>query len=236
MRRPLHTLRSLLITAVALPLAFASPAHAIFGIGDIVLDPTNLAQNALTATRSFQQIQNQITMLQNQARNLIQQGLYLGPDMERTLSEITRLQHQARGLTFRIDEIERVFESHFPDAFEGWSRTEQAQIAGAQQDAAIMAYRDSVRMQAQIVQTIEQDQRQLASLMRASQTSVGELSAMQAGNQLTALSAKQTMQMQTLMAAQYRAQAIERSRVLYAEQAGAARHDAFMGRASGVGG
>lgn len=236
MRRPLHTLRSLLITTIAIPLAVASPAHAIFGIGDIVLDPTNLAQNALTATRSFQQIQNQITMLQNQAKNLIRQGLYLGPDMERTLSEITRLQHQARGLTFRIDEIERVFESHFPHAYEGWSRTEQAQIADAQQNAAIMAYRDSVRMQAQIVQTIEQDQRKLATLMRASQSSVGELSAMQAGNQLTALSAKQTMQMQTLMAAQYRAQAIERSRALYAEQAGAARHDAFMGRASGVGG
>ncbi|MGB6230511.1 MAG: P-type conjugative transfer protein TrbJ [Litorimonas sp.] len=214
----------------------ASPANAIFGIGDIVLDPTNLAQNALTATRSFQQIQNQITMLQNQARSLIQQGVYVGSDLDRTLSEITRLQHQARGLTYRIDEIERVFESHFPDAHADWSLTEQAQIADAQQDAAIMAYRDSVRMQAQIIQTIEQDRRQLAALMSASQGSVGELSAVQAGNQLTALSAKQSMQMQTLMAAQYRADAIERSRTLYAEQAGAARHDAFMGRRAGSGG
>ena len=108
--------------------------------------------------------------------------------------------------------------------------TEQAQIADAQQDAAIMAFRDSIQMQAQITEAVEQDSRQLNVLMNASQGSAGELSAVQAGNQITALSAKQTMQMQTLMAAQYRAEAIERSRALYAEQAGAARHEAFMGR------
>ena len=83
-------------------------------------------------------------------------------------------------------------------------------------------------MQAQITQAVEQDSRQLNVLMNASQGSAGELSAVQAGNQITALSAKQSMQMQTLMAAQYRAEAIERSRALYAEQAGAARHEAFI--------
>ncbi|MEM7730167.1 MAG: P-type conjugative transfer protein TrbJ [Pseudomonadota bacterium] len=229
MSRLTPCVRAGLATALFIPLAFAAPAQAFLGSG-IVFDPTNLVQNALTATRTLQQINNQIRMLQNQAKSLIRQGLYLGPDMERTLSEVTRLQHAARGLTFRIDEIERVFESHFPDAYADWSATEQAQIADAQQDAAIMAYRDSVRMQAQMMETIQSDQRQLMQLLSASQSSVGELSVLQAGNQLVALSAKQTMQMQTLMASQYRAQAIERSRNLYAEQAGAARHAAFMGR------
>ncbi|GLQ23850.1 MAG: P-type conjugative transfer protein TrbJ [Litorimonas sp.] len=236
MRRAFKTLRQALLAAVVLPLAFAAPAHAIFGIGDIVLDPTNLAQNVLTATRSFQQVQQQIVMLQNQAKHLIRQGVYLGPDLDRTLAEINRLQHEARGLTYRIDQIETAFEHHFPDAYANWSVTEQAQIADAQQDAAIMAYRDSIRMQAQISGAIERDGRNLETLLSASQSAPGELSAMQAGNQITALSAKQSMQMQSLMAAQYRADAIERSRALYAEQVGTARHDAFMGRVSGMGG
>lgn len=230
MRRTLKKLRFLAVTAAAVPMIFAAPAHAIFGLGDIVIDPTNLVQNALTATRTLQQVTDQARMLRNQVTQMTRLGVYVGEDLERTLSEITRLTHQARGLTYRIDEIERVFETHFPDAYANWSATEQAQIADAQQEAAIMAFRDSVRMQAQIVGAIEQDSRQLNVLMNASRTSVGALSAVQAGNQITALSTKQTMQMQTLMASQYRAEAIERSRALYKEQAGAARHEAFMGR------
>jgi P-type conjugative transfer protein TrbJ len=230
MRRTLKTLRHLVLSAAMIPLVFAAPAHAIFGIGDVVLDPANLIQNVLTATRSFQQINNQIRMLQNQARQLIQQGISVGPDLDRTLSEINRLTHHGRGLTYRIDEIERAFEHHFPDAYANWSTTQQAQIADAQQDAAIMAYRDSVRMQAQIVQSIERDTYHLETLLTASQGSRGELSAVQAGNQIIAVSAKQSMQMQQMMAAPYRAQSIERSRALYLEQAGSARHNTFMGR------
>src|SRR5690606_14428621 len=42
----------------------ASPAYAQFG--GIVYDPTNYAQNVLTAARSLQQINNQIQQIQNQ--------------------------------------------------------------------------------------------------------------------------------------------------------------------------
>ena len=230
MRRTLKTLRNILMTAVVMPLAFSTPAHAIFGFGDIVIDPTNLIQNVLTATRTLQQVQIQIQSLKNQAQHLVSQGFDVSGDLNQTLNEITRLTNEARALTYRIDQIERAFESHFPDAYADWSVTEQAQIADAQQDAAREAYRDSVMMQAQIVEAVQADARNLDNLIFASQTSAGELSAMQAGNQITALSAKQTMQMQEMMASQYRAQAIERSRAIYQEQAGAARHESFMGR------
>jgi hypothetical protein len=52
----------------------ATPAHAQFGFGGIVFDPSNYAQNVLTAARSLQQITNQITSLQNQAQSLINQA------------------------------------------------------------------------------------------------------------------------------------------------------------------
>ena len=229
MRFSLKSLRSFLLTAAVLPMVFAAPANAFLGSG-IVLDPSNLIQNAMTATRTLQQVTAQATMLRNQITQMTQLGIYVGSDLDRMLGELNRLQHQARGLSFRIDEIERVFEQQFPDAFADWSTTEQAQIADAQQDASIMAFRDSVRMQAQIAEAIEEDGHQLQTLMNASRGAQGDLAVAQAGNQLTALSAKQSMQMQTLMAAQYRAEAIERSRQLYMEQAGTARHDAFMGR------
>jgi len=236
MFRALKPLRHLLVSAAMLPFVFAVPAHAIFGIGDIVLDPSNLAQNVMTATRTLQQVNNQIRMLQNQARHLIEQGLYVGDDLTRTLGEISRLTNEARGLTYRIEYIEQAFQSHFPDAYADWSTTQVAQIADAQRDASRDAYRDTVMMQAQIVQTVQQDTRHLETLVRASQSAPGDLSATQAGNQIAALSAKQSMQMQELMAAQFRAEAIDRSRTLYKEDAARARHAAFMGRNTGLGG
>ncbi|MBB4629901.1 P-type conjugative transfer protein TrbJ, partial [Paracoccus denitrificans] len=59
-----------LAVALAIPLALApvltTPAHAFFGgFGRIVYDPTNHAENLLTAARSLEQINNQIASLQN---------------------------------------------------------------------------------------------------------------------------------------------------------------------------
>ena len=40
MRRTFKKLRSLVLSAAIIPMIFATPAHAIFGFGDIVIDPT----------------------------------------------------------------------------------------------------------------------------------------------------------------------------------------------------
>ena len=68
---------SVLALTLAMPVALspmlASPAHA-FGFGRIVYDPTNYAQNLLTAARTLEQINHQITSLQNEAQMLINQA------------------------------------------------------------------------------------------------------------------------------------------------------------------
>lgn len=65
-------------TLLAAPLAVSpmltAPAYAQFGFGGIVYDPTNYAQNVLTAARTLQQVNQQITQLQNEAQMLINQA------------------------------------------------------------------------------------------------------------------------------------------------------------------
>ena len=51
--------------ALSLTLA-AAPAHAQW----TVFDPSNFSQNVLTAARTLQQINNQITSLQNEAQGV----------------------------------------------------------------------------------------------------------------------------------------------------------------------
>src|SRR3546814_2274699 len=61
--------RALMATSIATSLVsgtmIATPAQAQFG--GIVYDPTNYAQNVLTAARPLQQINNHIQQIQNQA-------------------------------------------------------------------------------------------------------------------------------------------------------------------------
>ncbi|MDY6861250.1 MAG: P-type conjugative transfer protein TrbJ, partial [Pseudomonadota bacterium] len=54
----------------AVPLLLPQPASAAW----IVYDPSNYAQNLLTAARTLEQINNQITSLQNEAQMLINQA------------------------------------------------------------------------------------------------------------------------------------------------------------------
>ena len=63
-----------LTTAYALAIGTVQPAHELFGIGDIVLDLTNLMQNTMTAARTLEQINNKIKQLQNEAQMLINQA------------------------------------------------------------------------------------------------------------------------------------------------------------------
>src|SRR3546814_18932251 len=68
-------LRRAMIAGVAMiaVAGVSAPASAQF-FGGIVYDPTNYAQNVLTAARSLQQINHQIQSLQNEASSLINQA------------------------------------------------------------------------------------------------------------------------------------------------------------------
>ena len=63
----------------------------------------------------------------------------------------------------------------------------------------------------------------------ASQNATGNLAVSQATNQLIALSTKQQLQIQSLMAAQYRATALDQARNAEAEQDGQTQFQTFLG-------
>ncbi len=221
------------------PLTIAPPAHAIFGVGDIVIDPTNLAQNILTAARSLEQINNQIeqlqneaAMLKNQAEDLLSLDIDVSAELKRIMDDIFRLTEEAEAISYKVEETERVFKTHYPKEYEDWSSTEMAEAAEWQWETSRAAYQDTLVMQSRIVQAVKIDTDVLDDLVGASQSATGNLAVQQAGNQLTALGIKQDMQLQQLMATQYRAEALERARRLQIEQESKVRQSRFMSGAA----
>lgn len=219
--------------SLGMGLLTSTPAHAQI----TVFDPTNYSQTLLTAARSLQQINNQIQSLQNEATMLINQAKNLTridfPQLQQitsTLQQIDRLMGQAQGISFRVDGIEEQYRKLFPQQFDAaLNRDARVTAAKARLDASMGAYRQTMSIQAQVVTNVQADAQTLSELVGKSQGAEGALQAQQATNQLLALTAKQQFQIQNLMAAQYRAQAIEEARRTQAEIDGRAATRKFLG-------
>ncbi|GGC04670.1 conjugal transfer protein TrbJ [Novosphingobium endophyticum] len=187
------------------------PAHAF-----VVFDPSNYGQNLLTAARTLQQINNQIRSLQNEAQSLINQAKNLEtigfPELEaitQTLQQVDVLMGQAQGIRFRIASLDEQYRRLYPEGFDKALSLEGHVLAARERlETAMAAYRRTMGVQAQIVENVAADARILDAIAARSQNARGALQVGQATNQLLALTAKQQFQIQQLMAAQYRADAV----------------------------
>ena len=193
-----------------------SPAHAQI----TVFDPGNYSQNILTAARTLQQINNQIQSLQNEAQMLINQARNLSridfPELQEIttrLQAIDRLMGQAQGIDFQLGGLDDQFRELFPRQFNAaLTGDQQVQNARLRLDTAMAAFRQTMGVQAQVAENVAADAQTLSALAAKSQGAEGSLQAQQATNQLLALVAKQQLQIQNLMAAQYRAETTEAAR------------------------
>jgi P-type conjugative transfer protein TrbJ len=210
----------------------STPAQAI-----VVFDPNNYSQNLLTAARTLQQINNQIQSLQNEANMLINQAKNLTridfPELQaltQTLQQIDRLMGQAQGIRLQVSGLDQQFRQLFPQSFgQALRLNDQVIAARGRLDTAMTAYQHTMTVQAQVAENVQADAQTLASIVAKSQGAEGALQAQQATNQLLALSAKQQFQIQNMMAAQYRAETIERAREAQAQIDAQAATTKFLG-------
>ena len=230
--------RRLFILFVCFSLAFlpARSAYAVLGVGDIVFDPTNLAQNVLTAARTLEMINNQIKQLTNEAQMLVNQAQNLAnlpfsvrAQIQARLNQIQALIQSAKGVAYTITATQNYYATNYPDDYSAFTNLEMIVHARARWQAAKDAFEDALVMHAQIAEIVTQDAATLDELVTQSQSAIGNLQAQQAGNQLLALNTKQSLQTQQLMATQYRAEALERSRTVAIEEAARVRRQRFIG-------
>ncbi len=218
---------------------YAPPAEAVFGVGDIVIDPTNLVQNIITALNTLEQINNQITQLQNEAQMLINQAEDLASldtnsldDLVRILEEIDALIREGDEITYEVGESEKRYEEMYPESYEDLTNEDLVVRATDHWKLSRRAFGNAIRVQSSIVTSIADARGTLDTLVAESQGASGNLAVNQAGNQLLALSVEQQMQMQTLMASHYRMLSVEEARRAAIEEQARERHQRFRGDGS----
>lgn len=217
----------------------AAPASAQIA----VFDGSNYAQNLLQAARALNQVNNQIkslqneaTMLQNMAKNLKKLDFPQLAKLSSAMSEINQLMSQAQGIQFKVAGLDQQIQKLFPGLLEkALTGDQRLASARAQLDAATAAYKQAMSVQAQIAESVRTDASSLDEIARSSQNAEGALQAQQAANQLLSLSIKQQLQLENLMASEFREAAIDRARRSQAEADGRALTVRFL-RGAGTSG
>ena len=216
-------------------LIVSAPVHAV-----IVFDPSNYAQNVMTAANTLRQINNQIVSLQNQAQMLINQARNLASlpfsalqQLQQSVQRTQQLLQQAQKIAYDVRQIDQAFRTTYAPA--NASASDQSLIAGAQQrwQTSVAALQDALKVQAGVVGNIDTNRTQMSALVSSSQGATGALQATQAGNQLLALQAQQLADLTATVAAQGRAQSLEAAQRVAAQDQGKEQLRRFLAPGSG---
>jgi P-type conjugative transfer protein TrbJ len=205
--RSLASLSRRLVAVMALILIAASSA---WGYGSIVLDPTNLIQNTLSALKAIESVINEVQMIANQVKqieNLVQNTRsYAGVWDQEALPRLMRLGQiieQEQAIAYAMAGMDRVFRERYPGyrpitdwaaAYDQWTRTTLDTMRGTL--AAVRLHSDD----------FADEQRRIQTLTALSDSAEGRMQAIQAGNMLAAEQIQQLTKLRQLMMAQINAQ------------------------------
>ena len=179
-----------------------------------VFDPSNYAQNVMTAARSLQQVNNQIRSLENQATSLINQAKNLASlpystlvTIQNSIAQTQQLLNQAQRIAYSVTQIDQAFT---PLLSAGLRRLTQQHPADRRRpDPLDQCAGRLPGRPACPGRRGEQHHRHPipdgTGLVTASQGASGALQASQSGNQLLAVIARELADVTALLAAQGRA-------------------------------
>jgi type IV secretion system protein TrbJ len=227
--------RGLVGVVVSMLAIFTTTCSSADGL--VVFDPLNYNQSILSAMRSLQQINIQITsltrqtqMLINSTKNITSAPGTIATQLRANVDEITRLMSQARGLTFQVSITANQFQSAYPLQYSSGISVERLQQdANSRRNNTYAAFNQALLVQSQSVESLNSDGASLSTVMGRSSTAIGGLQAQQASNELLGLQVKQNMQTQALMATQARASALRDAQQLASEAEAVERFTQFIG-------
>jgi P-type conjugative transfer protein TrbJ len=229
------------VTGLALIALITVPAQAQFGFGGIVFDPTNYAQNVLTAARELQQVNNELQSLQNQATSLVNQARNLTSlpysslsALDQSILQTEQLLTQAQRIAYNVSTIDQAFTQTYPASYPA-STSSQQLMADAQTrwQNSLAGFQDAMHVQAGAVQNLDSTHTQIDALINSSQSATGALQATQSGNQLVALETKQLADLTAVLAAIARAQSLEGARSVESEEQAVAQTNNFLNYGTG---
>jgi len=219
-----HATNPVILFALVVSLGVSTPAIALFGVGDIVFDPTNTANTLVSSledvAQTLKQVEQYGTQLQqyeNQLKNTVAPAAYVWDQANSTMNQ---LRGATDTLSYYKQQVGSVdgYLSKFQDAnyyrgspcfsSGGCSPAEQAAIQQSQVLGSQAQKRANDAMFHGLDQqqnNLQNDAAQLELLQSQAGSADGQMKAIQAGNQLASNQANQLLQIRSLMITQQNA-------------------------------
>lgn len=219
------------VAALSASLVAVTPSQAQM----TVFDPSNYAQNVLTAARELKQVNNQIQQIENQTQSLINQAKMLASLPYSLVSTITsqiqrteQLITQAQRIAYSVTTINQAFTQNYGAI--NLNLSEQQMVAQAQQrwQTSVAGLQDALKMQATVVGNITTNRTTVTTLGASSQSASGALQAAQVNNQLLVQISQQLSDLIALESANGRAQALVAAERATDQNQGATQLNTFL--------
>lgn len=213
-----------IFTSASAPAAYAGDAS--LGL-QLVQQATLIDQY----TTHAQQLQQQISMLQNAYANSAGLPLQAWPTAQGYLNSLTGLIRNAQGLSYAADNLAGQIEEKygngqttlrgFSQQLTSWNQNMMSQVGNVMQQYNMHA-NNAIGTQAA-----------LNTIMNASQTAQGRMQVLQAGNQIVAIAVNELQSLQSIVMAGNQVQANYIANQTAKEQQGALKQKEFLRKAEG---
>ena len=220
-----HTIRPVLLFSFIANLGVSTPALALFGVGDVVFDPTNIVQTTTSAIENVAQTLKQVeqygTQLQqyeNQLKNTVAPAAYVWDQANSTMNKLrgatdtlSYYKQQAGSIDGYLSKFQDVNYYRGSPCFSSGVSCSPAERAAIQQ-SQVLGSQAQKKANDGMFQGLDQQQNNLQSdaaqlelLQSQASSADGQMKAIQAANQLSSNQANQLLQIRSLMMAQQNA-------------------------------
>jgi len=220
--------KTLLLSVVIFGMA-STPSYAVFGIGDIVFDPSALSQQLISYMNMVkqyvtqaQQYATQLQQLSAQTQNL--QNLNYTIDLT-SMQDMQRVIQSARGIASDYASLQRKYDEMYPEfsKFSNMSGEDFAKKAFEWNQETANSNRDAMDLISKTKDWFNSDSNDLRKLTVKANAVSGAKDGLQSIAQIAALQSKQLIQLQQTMSASAKAEGAYMAQKAEQEAAATAR-------------
>lgn len=185
-------------------LALPTKAHALFGVGDVVFDPTMYASQLLQLQQETTQVTTLAQQLQYMVKNTTGGNAGLFQSNQGLLTNLGDLITEQQGLSYTFQGLQQQFGQLYP----GYQTTT---VPGAQSpqrsaDSTLNTLNGALASAQAQAQNFQAEQSALQNLELRNQAAVGNLQAVQLSNEIALAQAQQLQLLRQLVMAQMNSQ------------------------------
>jgi P-type conjugative transfer protein TrbJ len=215
------------MAVVGLLLAMSKPAHAIFGAGDIVFDPTMFASQLQQLQQETATVTNLAQQLQYAVKNTTGGAAGGWQSNQSLLTNLGGLISEQQGLSYTFQGLAQQFQQLYP----GYSITSTPGVQSQQAsvDTTLNTLNGALQSAQSQAQNFQGEQATLQMLEVKNQTAVGNLQAVQVSNEIALAQVQQIQLLRQLVMAEMNSQNIAAANQLNSRTQGQLETQEFFG-------